>query len=170
MPAKFSMYNARHFFVTGVLTAVVALCLTGCSRQTAPNVAFLDIKGSTINLQKLQGKVVVVNFWATSCTTCVGEMPDMIKTYDKYHAQGLEFVAVAMSYDAPNYVLNFTETRQLPFQVALDVDGKLANAFGDVKMTPTTFVIDKQGRIVKKYVGAPEFYEFHRLLEAQIAA
>jgi peroxiredoxin len=96
-------------------------------------------------------------------------MPDMVKTYEKYHAQGLEYVAVAMSYDPPNYVLNFTETRKLPFNVALDVDGSLAKKFGNVSMTPTTFVIDKQGNIIKKYVGAPEFYELHRLIESQIA-
>ena len=95
-------------------------------------------------------------------------MPDIVKTYEKYHAQGLEYVAVAMSYDRPDYVVNFTETRKLPFNVALDLDGKLAQQFGDVKLTTTTFVIDKQGMIIKKYVGAPEFYELHRLLEQQI--
>jgi len=121
-------------------------------------------------LEQLKGKVVMVNFWATSCTTCVAEMPEMIKTYDKYHAQGLEYIAVAMSYDPPNYVLNFTETRQLPFMVTLDLEGKLAGSFGDVKLTPTTFVIDKQGNIIKKYVGAPEFSELHQLIEKQIAA
>ncbi len=145
------------------------LVLSSCGKQAAPNVSFTDIKGNKISLEQLKGKVVMVNFWATSCTTCVGEMPDMVKTYEKYHAQGLEYVAVAMSYDPPNYVLNYTETRKLPFNVALDVDGTLAKQFGNVSMTPTTFVIDKQGNIIKKYVGAPEFYELHRLIESQIA-
>jgi len=149
-------------------TVCLVLTVAACSNQPAPKVTFTDIKGNKISLEQLKGKVVMVNFWATSCTTCVGEMPDMIKTYEKYHAQGLEYVAVAMSYDPPNYVLNFTETRKLPFNVALDLDGKLAQQFGNVKMTPTTFVIDKQGMIIKKYVGAPEFYELHRLLESQI--
>ena len=152
------------------LTAAAVLTLAACGNQAAPKVTFTDIKGNQISLEQLKGKVVMVNFWATSCTTCVGEMPDMIKTYEKYHAQGLEYVAVAMSYDPPNYVLNFTETRKLPFNVALDLDGKLAEQFGDVKLTPTTFVIDKQGKIIKKYVGAPEFNELHHLLESQIGA
>ncbi len=155
--------------VAFLMTGTIALLVAACGHQTAPNVTFTDIKGNKISLEQLRGKVVMVNFWATSCTTCVGEMPDMVKTYEKYHAQGLEYVAVAMSYDPPNYVVNFTETRKLPFSVALDVDGKLADSFGDVKMTPTTFVIDKQGHIIKKYVGAPEFYELHRLIEAQFA-
>jgi peroxiredoxin len=113
----------------------------------------------------LQGKVVMVNFWATSCATCVKEMPHMVDTYNKYKGQGLEFVAVAMQEDRPDYVLNFAETRQLPFKVALDVKGEAAKAYGDVKMTPTTFVIDRQGRIIKRYVGEPEFQALHQLLE-----
>ena len=112
----------------------------------------------------------MVNFWATSCATCVAEMPEMIATYNKFHAQGLDYVAVAMSYDPPNYVLNFTQTRQLPFIVTLDLEGKLAQSFGDIKLTPTTFVIDKQGKILKKYVGKPDFGELHQLLEQQLKA
>lgn len=153
-----------------ILTAMMLFALQGCGKQSAPNVGFTDIKGQSISLAELKGKVVMVNFWATSCTTCVGEMPDMIKTYEQYHAKGLEFVAVAMSYDPPNYVLNFSQTRQLPFRVALDIDGKLAQAFGEVKLTPTTFVIDKQGVIIKKYVGAPDFSELHHLLDTQTGA
>lgn len=154
----------------GFIAFLMLFALAGCGKQAAPHVSFTDLKGNKISMEQLKGKVVMVNFWATSCVTCIGEMPEMIKTYEKYHAQGLEYVAVAMSYDPPNYVLNFTETRKLPFNVALDVDGKLAQSFGSVNMTPTTFVIDKQGNIIKKYVGAPEFYELHRLLEAQIGA
>jgi peroxiredoxin len=128
-------------------------------------VTFLGIKGEKITPESLKGKVVMVNFWATSCTTCVAEMPEMVETYNKYKGQGLEFVAVAMKYDAPNYVVNFTETRQLPFKVALDVTGDAAKAYGDVSMTPTTFVIDKEGNIIKRYVGKPEFPALHALLE-----
>jgi len=133
--------------------------------QSAPAVTFLGIKGEKITPESLKGKVVMVNFWATSCTTCVAEMPEMVETYNKYKGQGLEFVAVAMKYDAPNYVVNFTETRQLPFKVALDVTGDAAKAYGDVSMTPTTFVIDKDGNIIKRYLGKPEFPALHALLE-----
>lgn len=135
------------------------------SDNPAPKVTFLGIKGEQITPASLQGKVVMVNFWATSCATCVKEMPQFVETYNKYKAQGLEFVAVAMDYDRPDYVLNFAQERQLPFKVALDVKGEAAKAYGDVKMTPTTFVIDKQGRIIKRYVGEPEFQALHQLLE-----
>ena len=110
-------------------------------------------------------KVVMVNFWATDCSTCVKEMPQMVETYNKFKAQGLEFVAVAMKYDPPNYVINFTETRKLPFVVALDSGGDIARSFGQVTLTPTTFVIDKHGRIIKRYVGEPDFAALHLLLE-----
>jgi peroxiredoxin len=134
------------------------------AKQAAPSLSFTNLKGNKTSTQSLQGKVYMVNFWATSCTTCVKEMPQLIASYEKFRAQGLEFFAVAMSYDPPNYVLNFTETRQLPFQVVIDVEGKIAQAFGDVKLTPTTFVIDKQGNIIKRYVGEPSFAELDQLL------
>ena len=138
-------------------------------KQAAPDVTYVNLKGEKISSQSLRGKVVMVNFWATSCATCVAEMPQMIETYKKFHPKGLEFVAVAMSYDPPNYVLNYVETRQLPFHVALDVQGKLAQSFGDVKLTPTTYVIDKEGNIIKRYVGQPSFKELDSLLEKALA-
>ena len=164
-----STNSLRHLMLR-LMAMLTLLIVCACSQQAAPKVSFTDIKGNKVSLEQLKGKVVMVNFWATSCTTCVGEMPEMIQTYEKYHAQGLEYIAVAMSYDPPSYVLNFTETRKLPFTVTLDVDGKLAQSFGDIKLTPSTFVIDKQGNIIKKYVGAPDFAQLHQLLETQIKA
>ena len=166
-PRKFMIFS----IIAGALLIALAVLfyLSLSNRQPAPEVTFVNLKGEKISMPSLRGKVVMVNFWATSCSTCVAEMPKMIETYNKYHLQGLEFVAVAMSYDPPNYVLNYAETRQLPFQVALDVQGKLAQSFGDVKLTPTTFVIDKQGKIIKRYVGQPSFKELYDLLEKELA-
>ena len=93
----------------------------------------------------------------------------MVRTYDKYKGQGLQYFAVAMSYDPPNYVLNYAQTRNLPFHVALDTDGSVARAFGDVKLTPTTYVVDRNGNIIKRYVGEPQFAELHQLLEKALA-
>lgn len=152
---------------------VLALAGVGYASLTssvaAPAVTFIALNGDKITTESLRGKVVMVNFWATSCTTCVKEMPQMVETYNKFKGQGLEFVAVAMQYDAPNYVLNYTETRKLPFKVAMDSGGDIAKSFGDVALTPTTFVIDKQGKIIKRYVGEPSFPELHKLLEKTIA-
>lgn len=154
--------------VIAVVAAVAFFKLN--TGNAAPDVTFTRLDGQQVALKDLRGKVVMVNFWATSCTTCVGEMPKMIDTYNKYKDRGLDFVAVAMSYDPPNYVVNYTETRKLPFQVALDAQDKLSTAFGDVKLTPTTFVIGKDGQILKRYVGEPQFAELHQLLEKALAA
>ncbi|ELX11591.1 redoxin domain-containing protein [Janthinobacterium sp. HH01] len=156
--------------VAAVLIGAIGLgaYLTLNQRQSAPDVTFVSIKGEKISPASLRGKVVMVNFWATSCTTCVAEMPKMVDTYNKFKGQGLEFVAVAMNYDPPNYVLNYAETRQLPFKVALDADGSAAKAYGNVAMTPTTFVIGKDGKILKRYLGEPDFAALHKLLEASL--
>ncbi|NEX63879.1 peroxiredoxin family protein [Noviherbaspirillum galbum] len=154
-----------------LLVAAAAIAYVSMSGgESAPPVTFTSITGDKVSMQDLRGKVVMVNFWATSCTTCVHEMPQMVDTYNKFKDKGLDFVAVAMSYDPPNYVLNFTETRKLPFKVALDPQGDIAKSFGDVKLTPTTYVIDKNGRIIKRYVGEPKFSELHALLDKALAA
>ncbi|MDF3036558.1 MAG: hypothetical protein K0S28_1832 [Paucimonas sp.] len=170
-PARFSSR-----FRLAALAAAVAfgIAVAGYfalyAEQPAPSVTYLTLSGEKLTSEQLRGKVVMVNFWATSCASCVREMPQMVETYNKYKDKGLEFVAVAMSYDPPNYVINFTETRKLPFKVALDTDGSVAQAFGDVKLTPTTFVIDKNGNLIKRYVGEPEFPALHQLLEKALAA
>jgi len=137
--------------------------------KPAPDVSFSTIDGEPLSTAGLRGKVVLVNFWATSCVTCVAEMPRLVATYEKHRARGFEAVAVAMRYDPPNYVLAYAERAALPFKVALDPQGEAARRFGDVALTPTTFVIDRQGRIVKRYVGEPDFGELDALLEEKLA-
>jgi peroxiredoxin len=158
------------------LAAVIVLAIAAggyfafAKKDTAPDVTFTSLSGEKIPLHDLRGKVVLVNFWATSCETCVKEMPQMVQTYNQFKDKGLNFVAVAMSYDPPNYVLNYAQTRQLPFQVALDAQGAFAKSFGNVSMTPTTFLIGKDGTIIKRYLGEPDFAALHQLLEKELAA
>jgi peroxiredoxin len=140
---------------------------TGVS--AAPASTFVLLDGSKKTTDDLKGKVTLVNFWATSCVTCVAEMPKVIATYDKYKARGYDTLAVAMSYDPPSYVVNFTETRKLPFKVAIDNTGAVAKAWGDVSLTPTTYIVNKRGEIVKRYVGEPDFAELHKLIEKLLA-
>lgn len=141
----------------------------GEGAQQAPQTQFVLLDGSSKTTQDLRGKVTLVNFWATSCTTCVAEMPEIVATYNKYKDQGYDTPAVAMSYDPPSYVLNFAQSRQLPFQVAIDNTGAVAKAWGDVKLTPTTYIVNKRGEIVKTYIGQPNFAELHQLIEKLLA-
>jgi peroxiredoxin len=137
--------------------------------SAAPPSTFVLLDGSKKSTEDLKGKVTLVNFWATSCVTCVAEMPKVIATYDKYKDRGYDTLAVAMSYDPPSYVVNFAQTRKLPFKVAIDNTGAVAQAWGDVKLTPTTYIVNKRGEIVKRYVGEPDFAELHRLIEKLLA-
>lgn len=122
--------------------------------------------GTPSRINKLQGKVVLVSFWATTCSICIKEMPQMIATHQKFSGRGFETLAVAMSYDPPVSVINFTESRKLPFTMVLDNTGSMAHSFGDVQATPTSVLINKHGEIVKRYVGAPDFAALHKLVEA----
>lgn len=163
--------NARTFPLGKLIAAVVALAIAVTAyfafagQKHVPDASFTLLSGQKIDTAQLKGKVYLVNFWATSCTTCMQEMPSMIQTYNKFKGKGLDFVAVAMSYDPPMYVMNYAQTRKLPFKVAMDADGSVAKQFGNVQLTPTTFVIGKDGKILKQYVGEPKFSELDKLLE-----
>jgi peroxiredoxin len=159
----------RRHALAGLSALALTAALAGCAQDVAPESTFVLLDGSRQTTADMKGKVTLVNFWATSCTTCVAEMPQIVATYDKYKAKGYDTLAVAMQYDPPSYVVNFAETRKLPFKVAIDNTGKVAQAWGDVKLTPTTYIVNKQGQIVKKYVGAPNFDELHKLIEKLLA-
>lgn len=154
--------------LTLALPLMLAACFSG-SQQAAPDLPFTQLDGSKHTLADFKGKVMIVNFWATSCSTCVKEMPQIVSTHQKFKAQGLETLAIAMEYDPPAYVMQFAQSRELPFRVAIDHSGDLAKGFGEVQLTPTTFVVNKKGQIVKRYVGEPDFAALHGLL-AQLLA
>lgn len=163
------MSKARNLILL-VVAAAIGLALYGIlfDRAPAPPVTFVSLKGERIAMADLRGKVVLIEFWATDCSTCVKEMPQLVATYDKYRAQGFETIAVAMKHDPPNYVIAYTEKNGLPFKVALDPVGELARAFGDVKFTPTTFVIDKRGAVVARIRGERDFAKLHALVEEKL--
>ncbi len=152
-----------------VALGVAAGVWLAAGKTAAPASTFVLLDGSSRTTDSMKGKVTLVNFWATSCVTCVAEMPKIMATHDKYKARGYDTLAVAMSYDPPSYVVNYAQTRKLPFGVAIDNTGAVARAWGDVQLTPTTFIVDKRGDIVKRYVGEPDFADLHRLIEKLLA-
>lgn len=160
----------RYLAAAAVVLAIgVGAFLTLTDKPLAPSVPYTLLDGSRHSTEQLRGRVVLVNFWATSCATCIKEMPELVATHEKFKARGYETLAVAMSYDVPAYVKNFAETRKLPFQVALDHDGAIARNFGDVQLTPTSVLINKRGEIVKRYLGEPDFAELHALVAELLA-
>jgi peroxiredoxin len=165
------MFRLPHLAPRRALLAMLAaLALGACgTREAAPNFSYTLLDGSRAHTEQLRGKVLLVNFWATSCTSCVHEMPSIVATQAKYQGRGFETLAVAMSYDAPASVSLFAEHRGLPFGVVIDNTGAIAKAFGDVAATPTTFLIDKHGAIARRFVGEPDFAELHALVEKLLA-
>jgi len=139
------------------------------SHESAPSVGYTLLDGTQSSTGQLRGKVVLVNFWATSCATCVHEMPQIVATHQKYKDRGYDTLAVAMSYDPPAYVINYAETRKLPFGVAIDNTGGIAKRFGNVQLTPTSVLINRRGEIVKRFVGEPDFAALHQLVEKLLA-
>ncbi|AOW11816.1 redoxin [Hydrogenophaga crassostreae] len=160
----FTPTSRRTLLLSGLI-ATSGLAFTGCStNDAAPQSTFVLLDGSKTTTADLKGKVTLVNFWATTCVTCVKEMPALIATHNKFKDQGYETVAVAMSYDQPNWVVSFAQSRQLPFKVAIDNTGQIAQDWGDVKLTPTTYLVDKEGSIVKRFVGEPNMEALHALI------
>ena len=151
----------------GVLIAGAALLLSMRS-SSAPAVTFTTLAGKPITPGDLRGKVVLVNFWATTCEVCAHELPQVVATYQTYASRGFEVIAVAMPYDRPDWVVDYARRKQLPFKVALDFDGTINRAFGGIEATPTAFLIDKQGKILQRIVGEPDFARLRTAIEREL--
>src|SRR5260363_237103 len=137
------------------------------ANQRAPKTRFTLLSGQKISTAQLTGKVYLENFWATSCSACRREMPQMIETYETFKNQGVELIAVAMAYDPPAHVRHYAQEMRLPFKVAID-DGSAARQFGDVQLTPTTFVVSRDGRILKRYIGIPDFSALYQIIQSAL--
>jgi len=144
--------------LAGAGLTVSALALAACSsRPAAPDVSYTLLDGSVHRLSQGTGKVRLLSFWATSCSVCVHEMPEVVQIHTRFATSRFELLAVAMSYDPPALVDDYARSRQLPFGVVIDNTGEIAERFGKINATPTTVLVDKQGRIAWRGVGRPDF-------------
>ena len=137
----------------------------GLHTDKAPDTPVVLLDGSTRIGAAVAGQVTLVNFWATTCSVCVAEMPQMVALFNTYRDQGFATVAVAMEYDPPASVIYYSESRQLPFDVVIDNTGAVARAWGDVEATPTSFLVNRRGEIVQRFVGAPDFAALAKSIE-----
>jgi peroxiredoxin len=158
-----------------VLAFAIAALILGVTAQRmfsgikeAPEVRFSTLKGEVVNMSDLRGRVVLVNFWATSCAPCVKEMPQLAATWNQFQARGFDTIAVAMDYDPPNLVVDFARRFDLPFRVAFDPRGEIALRFGKVRAAPTSFVIGRSGQILLRQEGELDFVKLHAVLEAAL--
>lgn len=132
---------------------------------TDARVTMLD--GRTVPISSLRGKVTAVSFWATWCGVCIREMPRMAEAWHRHAPRGYEMIAIAVR-DEKEKVSEFSARRALPFKVAMDA-GDAAQRFGNVRITPTTFLLDREGRVIRRFVGEPDWQEFDRLVERALA-
>jgi peroxiredoxin len=152
----------------GILALLAFLVFHLTKTPQAPAVTFTTITGQKINMADLKGKVVLVNFWSTDCRVCVGEMPDIVKTYNTYKAKGFEVIAVAMPYDPPAQVLNYATQKALPFPVMHDGFSEITNKFNGINATPTAYIYDKQGKQLQYTTGRLDFAKLNELLAKEL--
>ncbi len=122
---------------------------------TGPDITVKTAQGQSINLSKPM-KPILVNFWATSCPGCIKEMPELAKMKLAL-GERFELVAISMSYDPITQVQSFIENNPYPFVFKMDTDGVIAKAFGNILLTPTSFLIAPNGKIVYRKVGEVDF-------------
>lgn len=146
------------------LALFAGLAVAVMQKPQAPEVTFTTLDGQKISMKDLRGKTVLVNFWATDCPGCIKEMPELIDTYQQYKDKNFVVIAVAMPYDPPAQVANYTKEKALPFAVMHDGYGEMTKAFGDVNLTPTSFIFDAQGNRLQKTIGELNFSELRQLL------
>ena len=160
--------NMRRLLIAvGVSVLVVVVAYAFMQKSSASQVTFTTVSGERISLADLRGKIVLVNFWATSCGICLQEMPALIAAYRQYHQRGFEVIAVAMPYDDLNKIREYAAQQGLPFPVVFDKDGVLSRGFGHVSGTPTTILVSKSGKSISKTVGILNFEKLHAFLEKE---
>lgn len=140
-------------FAVLLLATLGYLWFAPAGLQKSPDISLLGIDGSELKLAEYRGKPLLVTFWATTCPGCIKEMPHLIELYRELAPQGLEIIGVAMDYDPPNQVLAMRDARRIPYKVALDIHADAARAFGNVRLTPTSFLIAPDGKIVYQKIG-----------------
>jgi len=158
----------KSLITAAILVLPVYLTVLTHNRNIAPDVTFTTIEGKKISIADLKGKVVLVNFWATDCLACVTEMPALVSLYQQYKQKDFEIIAVAMTDDPPAQVLNFVTQKKLPFPVMHDGLAEVTQKFGNINLTPTTFIFDQQGKLLQRTIGMLDFIKLNQLLSTKL--
>lgn len=136
-----------------ILTFFLAtLTLSAQVGEVAPAFSLKDKDGNTVTLESLKGKVVVLNFWATWCAPCRAEIPDFKNVYTKYKDKGVEIIGVSLDQKGWKVIRPFLKKWDINYPVLLG-GAKIAQAYGNVRSIPTTYIIDRDGMVVDGHIG-----------------
>lgn len=120
--------------------------------SAAPAWELKDVNGAVVRSSDFAGKVVILDFWATWCGPCRMEIPGFVELQNQYRQAGLVVVGVSMDDDPTAVVKPFMTKMEMNYLVVMG-DERIVKSFGGIEGIPTTFIIDRSGRIVKKHVG-----------------
>jgi len=140
---------------TITLILVIGLLYSiGTGLKKAPDITLTDLSGNSFSLNSLQGNPVLITFWASNCGACMKEFPELVKLYNELAPQGLKMIGIAMHYDMPLRIVKVSQHYSVPYPIVFDATAKAKTAFGNVKNTPTSFLIGPDGKIELHTVGA----------------
>ena len=125
-------------------------------RQSAPDFVSENLRGGNTGLADYEGKIVLLNFWATWCMPCRAEMPGMETLWQKYKEQGLVVAAVSVDEGSRGRIETFSKLFDLSFPILLDPESKVSDLY-KVSNMPTSFLIDRNGKIISRIVGTEEW-------------
>ncbi len=135
----------------------------------APEISLLSVDGEELRLSAYRGRPLLVAFWSVTCPSCIREIPHLIELYRELAPQGLEIIGIATAFDPPNRVLETRKSHGMPYPISLDIHADAARAFGNVRVTPTSFLIAPDGRIVQRKVGKLDMAGLRREILAMLA-
>ncbi|MDG4554275.1 MAG: TlpA disulfide reductase family protein [Candidatus Competibacter sp.] len=147
-----------------VVLAFSAIWFMPTGLRAAPPLVGQTLDGRTLTLEQLRGKPVLVTFWATTCPSCVEEIPHLIELYRELNPKGLEIIGVAMAYDPPEQVRAMARQRQIPYPIVLDSEERIAREFDNVRLTPTSVLVSPEGRIVHYRLGLLDMSELRNTI------
>ena len=151
-----------------VVLAFAAVWFMPAGLREAPPLVGQTLDGRTLTLEQLRGKPVLVTFWATTCPSCVEEIPHLTELYRELNPKGLEIIGVAMAYDPPEQVRAMARQRQIPYPIVLDSEERIAREFDNVHLTPTSVLVSPEGRIVQYRLGLLDMPELRNTIAGML--